>query len=334
LSGIEVLYFDGRTSRGEFARLHIDVQARLFLEVGDHRASFPLADVAISSRLGNTPRVFQFPDGSRAETRDNDAVDRLLGDSYKGSWIHRLEFDRRIVVGSVIALVVLMWGMIELGVPWAANRLAHAIPPAADKTISEQTLAILDDRLLEPTRLSEEHQDRLRRVFDRMADGIDDRHDFRLEFRSSSAIGPNAFALPSGTILMLDGLVEIAEHDEEVHAVLAHEIGHVVGRHGLRSVLQDSAVVLLIGAITGDVVSTSSLASALPVVLVETRFSREFEQEADLFALDLMRREDIPPRRFHELLSRIEEVGGGDDALPGFLSTHPATEERGRKFVE
>jgi len=155
----------------------------------------------------------------------------------------------------VIALVLLVWGMIELGVPWAANRLVHAISPGVDESISEQTLA-----------------------------------------------------------------------------VLAHEIGHVVGRHGLRSVLQDSVVVLLIGSITGDILSTNSLASALPVVLVETRFSREFEGEADRFALDLMRREKIPPRRFHDLLSRIEEAAGGDGGSPGFFSTHPAAEERVRLF--
>jgi Zn-dependent protease with chaperone function len=68
--------------------------------------------------------------------------------------------------------------------------------------------------------------------------------------------------------------------------VLAHEAGHVIGRHGLRQVLQNSMTTLFVLYATGD---ASSLGVALPVVLVQAGYSREFEAEADRFALDLLR---------------------------------------------
>ena len=86
-------------------------------------------------------------------------------------------------------------------------------------------------------------------------------------------MGANAFALPNGTIVVTDDLVKLAEHDDELVAVLAHEIGHVVSRHALRRVLQDSGVMLLVAGITGDIVSISSLAAALPTLLIEAKYS-------------------------------------------------------------
>ena len=64
--------------------------------------------------------------------------------------------------------------------------------------------------------------------------------DYVLEFRKSPAVGPNAFALPGGTVVLLDELVAAAAHDDEIAAVLAHEIGHLHGRHTMRHVLQTS----------------------------------------------------------------------------------------------
>ena len=71
----------------------------------------------------------------------------------------------------------------------------------------------------------------------------------RLELRAGGAIGPNAFALPSGIIMVTDELVRIAEHPEEFESVLAHEAGHMVHRHSLRMLLQGSASTLLMFAV-------------------------------------------------------------------------------------
>ena len=83
---------------------------------------------------------------------------------------------------------------------------------------------------------------------------------------------------------MTDELVELAEEENEIVAVLAHEVGHVRGRHSLRLLLQDSVAALLLVGILGDVSTASLIVASVPSVLVEAKHSREIEAEADDFA--------------------------------------------------
>jgi len=332
---VKCIYFDGKASRGEQAEIHLDENGVLQLTVHEYHAAISLGDVQISRRLGNTPRVFEFPDGGRAETTDNDTVDRMLRyNSPRSGWLHRLEASQQIGLIAVVTLILLAWSSIQYLVPWTAERLARAIPQEAGRSISEQALKALDKALLEPSKLTEARRKELRAGFNGLVESVAGDHQFELKFRSGKSIGPNAFALPSGVIVLLDELVAVAENDDELLAILAHEIGHVVGRHSLRSVLQDSAVVLVISAIVGDVLSTSSLASALPVLLVESKYSREFELESDQFALDLMHVRGIPLRAFPDLLQRISSKNEMRGDVPSFFSSHPGTEERVKMFQD
>ena len=120
----------------------------------------------------------------------------------------------------------------------------------------------------------------------------------------------------------------LAENDDEIMAVLAHEIGHLHERHTMRLVLQTSVAGVLVAAVVGDVLSASSYAAALPAFLLQARYSREFETEADDFGLHLLDRAGIDREHFIRLLTRLEK--GHGSGLPGFLSTHPRTSERGR----
>jgi predicted Zn-dependent protease len=147
----------------------------------------------------------------------------------------------------------------------------------------------------------------------------------------SKGIGPNALALPSGIVVVTDSLVELAHSDAELIAVLAHEIGHLRQRHTLRRMLQGSATALLIVAITGDVGSIMSLAAALPTVLLNSSYSRDFEREADDFALDYLQRRSISPQALGDILLRMEKSSGGGSDIPDYLSSHPSTRERARK---
>jgi predicted Zn-dependent protease len=142
---------------------------------------------------------------------------------------------------------------------------------------------------------------------------------------------PNALALPGGTIVVTDELVHATANDAEFLAVVAHEIGHVRGHHAMRLVLQDSGMAVLMTALAGDAVGTTLLAAALPAVLLRTRYSRQFESEADDYAFAMLRRHGHSPQAFADLMRRLrlqlhakEESG----SLLQYLSTHPATEER------
>jgi predicted Zn-dependent protease len=93
-------------------------------------------------------------------------------------------------------------------------------------------------------------------------------------------------------------------------------------------------VVLIIAAVTGDVTSITSLAATIPTVLVEAKYSRNFEREADEYALQHLRAHDIAPHYFADILLRMENTRPSRGDIPDYLSTHPATEERILFFKE
>ncbi len=80
--------------------------------------------------------------------------------------------------------------------------------------------------------------------------------------------------------------MKLGENDNELISIIAHEIGHVVHRHALRIMIQNSTGKPLLATISGDIFSKSALSANLPNFLIQMKYSRAFEIEADRFALD------------------------------------------------
>ncbi|MFN9105739.1 MAG: M48 family metallopeptidase, partial [Betaproteobacteria bacterium] len=141
--------------------------------------------------------------------------------------------------------------------------------------------------------------------------------------RAEGPAGVNAFALPGGTIVLLDGLVQMlgdpAVADDRILAVLGHELGHVARRHVLRRLLQTAAVSLAATVLWGD---TAGLAANVPVLLSALSYSRDMEREADDFALAFLRANGMTPAPLIGLFQELEKLEG-KDRRTGFLSTHP-----------
>ena len=203
-------------------------------------------------------------------------------------WVNELEMRWGPALIAAAALVALLWGGITYGVPAAARVVAARMPPAVERQMGAQATGRARPRRARgvgaPGGAPGGTVVTLRGAGG-LAGGA-----YVLEFRKSPAVGPNAFALPGGTVVLLDELVAAARHDDEIVAVLAHEIGHLHGRHTLRHVLQTSVAGVLVAAVVGDVLSLSSYAAALPAFLLDARYSRAFEREADVFGLALLDR--------------------------------------------
>jgi predicted Zn-dependent protease len=143
---------------------------------------------------------------------------------------------------------------------------------------------------------------------------------------------PNAFALPGGKVYFFSALLERAQTRDELAGVLAHEIGHVAHRHGMEQLISTAGTGALIGFILGDMTG-ASVAAGLGATLIDSRFSRDAERQADRYAADVAKRMDFQPAGLADLLDR---VGEDDDFTKAFalLSTHPLTEDRRTALVE
>lgn len=203
-------------------------------------------------------------------------------------------------------------------------------PVELDSAIGEQGLEMLDGTLFGPSGLSADRRSELHEVFADVVVTVGDEHAYRLEFRAGNQLGPNAIALPSGIVVLTDELVALAQHDEELAAVMAHEVGHARHRHALRALIQNSVVAGLLFLLLGDPSAAATIAAGIPTLLIERSYSREFEREADDVAFEYLAARGIPDRRFADVLARLA-VEAGDSDAPNWLSTHPSAGDRTRR---
>ena len=124
-------------------------------------------------------------------------------------------------------------------------------------------------------------------------------------FRQSS-IGANALALPDGTIILTDELYVLAESNDEIHAVLLHEIGHIHHRHSLRKLIEAFSMSFLVMTVTGDVSAGSSVIASAPAFIIQASYSQHMELEADDFSLAFMQANGIAPENFAKILTKLE----------------------------
>jgi Zn-dependent protease with chaperone function len=273
----------------------------------------------------------RFSDGAVCEVTDPSGLAAMLaGQELDIGPAGRLMGHAGWLAGAGVACVVLLVAGYWFGVPALARVVADRMPAATVRQIGAHALEILDLTVFDPSRLQPERRAALVGQFDQLRrPASSDDIGGRVEFRSSTAVGPNALALPSGVIIVTDDLVGLAKDDREILAVLAHEAGHLARRHGLRQLLQSSAVALVLTWYVGDV---SGLLAAAPTALLEARYSRELEREADAYAASVLRENGIRPSHLADMLERMDagrKPGGpGEPAARDYLSTHPSTAER------
>lgn len=288
----------------------------------------PLTALQITDVLGTAPRLIRFPDNAFCEVTDNDALSRMLSEHGRApSAVSQWEGSLHWVVAAAIVFLLLLVAGYRYGIPFVAGMVARQVPASWTERLSTEVLGVLDSRMFTASAIPKPRQEAIESAFRRLdlPEGTP-RERYRILFRKSELLGANAVALPSGAIVVTDELVTLAADDREILGVLAHEAGHVDRQHGLRNVLQNSLVGLVIAWFIGDV---STIAAAAPTALIEANYSRELEREADAFAVNVLRTNGIPVRHFGDILRRLEKESGseGSDAFQ-YLSSHPATSER------
>ena len=140
---------------------------------------------------------------------------------------------------------------------------------------------------------------------------------------------PNAFALPGGKMGVYTGMLEVAENQDQLAAVLGHEVGHVIAQHGNERMSQQQLTNVALAAAAGsgylDTASMQALGLGAQIGIL-LPYSRTHESEADVIGLDLMSQAGFDPRESVQLWKNMQKAGGG--APPEFLSTHPASSTR------
>lgn len=357
---IDGKWFDKGSAADVDAALHIDNHGyKLQTEAGVIKQG-NLDDVDISDRLGNVQRKLTFEDGSVFATSDNDAVDQSFKSVLSSNrFLHVIESNLSFVVFALILTIAVSFSFFKWGVPAISSVVAHALPQKTNDIIGAHTLKFLDKLIFEETKLNQQRQAEITQHFKEKLIPIAQAKEkeplkFTLHFRAWNEDEkgiPNAFALPSGDIILTDKFVELSQSQNEIDAVILHEMGHVAHRHSLKLVVQSTLVTTIVMIATGDVNAVADLGLGLGSVLLSSNYSRTYEAEADQYAFDQMLLNDMDPISFATIMRRMtsyseslhaeKEKSKDDDSviskssdkeenseLLDYFSTHPATEER------
>lgn len=316
---LRVTWFDGQSARGMPAqlRLHGDMLDVMGSAGGKAvlLASLPVREVRWPERTRAGSRVAFLPDGASVH-----ALHEADWDDWMALTVHQLRPEslvvqaqqswRRVLLAGVL-LAGVIWILYMWGLPLAARGVVAVLPHQVDALIGESALNTIDRQILQPSQLPRERQQRLEQ---RMLQAAQAQYGgkpppFRLVFRSAPQIGPNAFALPGGSMVLLDELVELAGDDDDmVLGVLGHELGHVAHRHGMRQLVQTTALGAIASAAFGDY---ASLLTTAPVILLNMGYSRGAEHEADVHAVQFMRAAHISPDVMARFFEKVQTMPRG-----------------------
>ena len=348
---IEGKYYDGKSSLAHPASMEI-YEAETILRWSASTQHLGTSELSLNPRLGNTPRQLAWGTEEKFVTLDHGSVEAFENTQphpSKDAWINTLEQSMPYAIAAAIVLVAFSVAFAVWGVPGLASAIAFEAPVQVSDQLGESTLSTID-QILDPSELTQRRQSELTAYF-QSHNNIP-----HIAFRDAEQIGANALTLSATTIVFTDQLVELAATDEQLLAVYLHEVGHAELRHVERTILQNSAWLVLLSVIVGDFSGAGELILTLPLIVGQAAYSRSFEREADEYAIEALKQAGVQPTVLADILESLQNQTlpkpeiESDDAevdeqdrqvhsdnskdhklaqrLLIYLSSHPATSER------
>jgi Zn-dependent protease with chaperone function len=319
-----VFYFDGTSSRRHAVTLGFAEQLAIN-QGGEVLAAWRYDDIRRADAPQGTLRVscLAAPSLARLEIRDATLAAELI------ARCARLDDDvpgRRgvaAIVGWSLAAAVSIILVVLFGVPLAADRLAPLMPQAFERRLGDvadgQIRALFGGKACDAPAGQAAFTKLVNAL--RVAAAMDT----SVESAVLSSPIANAFALPGGRVYLFGGLLAKAENPDEIAGVLAHELGHLRHRDGTRNLIRNGGTSFLIGLLFGDITGSGALVFASRSLFTAS-YSREAEQNADTFSIEVMHALGRSPKPMGELLFRV--TGRQADKGLSILASHPLTEDR------
>ncbi|MDO6566133.1 M48 family metallopeptidase [Alteromonas sp. 1_MG-2023] len=309
---------------------------------------FEQSQVNAKSKLGNLPREITLPNDRLLVCSPSPLLDQWL-DGGAGSRISQMETRKRWLIASVLLVPLLLYVIFVQGMPWAAVKFADQVPYSIKTLASQHTLSALDYSMLEPSTLPESQRKQLLMGFDavleqvvqynnqqvslptsehRQSKGIAT-NNIRVHFRDSEIIGPNAFALPDGTIVFTDDLVTLVDGDQGLlDAILLHEIGHVAQNHSMQMVAESLLATLAISYFFGDISGAIESFMGIGTSVIQNQYSQKHEWQADNFAISQLKLMQRSPADFADVMRKLSNDDAGEETGNSWFQSHPTTKAR------
>ncbi|MEA2028756.1 MAG: M48 family metallopeptidase [Campylobacterota bacterium] len=325
---IDAELFDGENSSSWSVKVYFYDDKRVEIIGKDFKYKSTFENLKFSSRLGNTTRVISLKNGSVLHSKDNDTIDNVLKNLLNHhSFVHKLESSTKHAVTSLVLLLAFILFFVTIGADMSAKAIASVTPQDIKTNLGDKTLEVLDEYYLKESFIDKNRQLEIQAIFKKIANG-----DKRYQLHFRRGMGINAFALPSGDIIMSDELVKLAaSNDDMIFGILAHEKGHIELNHSIQIMVKSSIVGAIVGYFTGDF---ASVVGGMSASLVEANYSREYEREADRYAKMMMQKHNVNPKGIAEFFTQMNKKYGDHNGTLGFFASHPSSMDRAKFFEE
>jgi Zn-dependent protease with chaperone function len=277
---------------------------------------------------GNSTLI-RFPDGSSFIPDDPSL--KWEWDSLSSKLIRKITNNLKSLVLIILLTPLFLFFALFYGMPFLSSEIANRVSQDSKEVISTNLLKKLEDEYFEESKIDYLEQEKLKKEFHKNLSDLNINSDnYRLMFYKSDIFGANAVALPDGTIVVTDQMIsKLLNSPNLIMAILFHEVGHVEDNHGLSQIIQSLGIGLIITLIIGDAQGLSDALVGSGFVLVQQSFSRKMEVEADIFALESLKKLEMPVEDFSNALESIMDLD--EDAYSpykNYLSSHPHTKKR------
>ncbi|NDW54862.1 M48 family metallopeptidase [Aliiroseovarius sp. PrR006] len=230
--------------------------------------------------------------------------------------------------GAVASVAVIIF----LLVPLMATQLAEILPPEGEKALGDTTFEQIRTALSETgfegrLRICDDPAGTaaMQAMYTRLNPDADLPYDVQIHVLDHPMV--NAFALPGGRLVFFRGLLEEADNPDEVAAVLAHEIGHVVYRDPTRDALRSAGSLGVLGLLFGDFAG-GTVALFIANQLINASYSKAAEARADDYAHGLLEKANVSPVALGTFFERLHEEHGDAEGIVAHFASHPQMTDR------
>jgi Zn-dependent protease with chaperone function len=242
-------------------------------------------------------------------------------------WLPHVSLAAKVSI-AVMGLVLFIAGFFLFGLDGFSRLVVKHIPDSVDRELGEKipSLHLISDTTIGPVTCPDLDSARSKSIALIQSLGAPGLEGLRVEVAPDTSI-VNAFALPGGRVVVYTGMLRMLETQQEWLALLAHEVGHVSMRHGMRSMVRSSVLTITAALIFGDAAGLSAFIFDNAQRLTTLKYSRVDEEEADAFASEMLLATGYSTQGLAQLFEKLDRVQEQPE-WSAFLSTHPASGER------
>ncbi|MCL2284108.1 MAG: M48 family metallopeptidase [Fibromonadales bacterium] len=314
----QAFYFDGHTSVPHNVELTLDSETKNLsfakfedlVSVSLNDTEYEIYNNKMEIRLKNEDMPIVIEDNAFiSETKHlfkTGIYQKLVG----------MKFRTHLLLAPVVLLLII--AIYISATPFIAKKAVPLIPIAVDVKLGE----LFMEKYIDSTKIDSAKTFLLNEFAGKFS--WDSNVELKFHVIKSGIV--NAFALPSGDVIVFTGLLDKIKDYESLSALLGHEISHVNKRHSMQIICKSLAGYALISVLTSDISGLMAIIMENAGRLNDLSYSRDMELEADNAGIALLEKNKINPAGMFKLMNILQTSVSDYDAE--FLSTHPVMEKR------